>query len=113
MTAAREDAFAPAALAAFAGVLANLPKEEIRKAKKLYIMNAIEDFKALRGSARAMIITMGLLSIIPIFLVVFIPVLIAYRKNIKAARQKILNAIEVWGDDLGSDCIELRRQIQE
>jgi ABC-type nitrate/sulfonate/bicarbonate transport system permease component len=60
-----------------------------------------------------MIVTMGILSIIPIFLIVFIPALIGYLNGIKAMRQKILNAIEVWKDDLGPDYVELQRQAQE
>ena len=106
-------AFDPAALAAFAGGLANLSREEIGKAKKLYILNAIAEFESQRGSGRAMIVTMGIMSIIPIFLIVFIPALFSYRNGIKAARQKILNAIEVWRDDLGTDYEDLRRQAQE
>lgn len=113
MTSTTTMALDPAALAAFAGSLANLPKEEIRKAKKLYILNALAEFQAQRRSGRAMIITMGFMSIIPIFLIVFIPSLIAYRSGIKAARQKIVNAVEVWRDDLGADYEELRRQAED
>jgi hypothetical protein len=105
-------AFDPAALAAFAGTLANLPTEEIRKAKKLYILNAIAEFQAQRRTGKAMIVTMGIMSIIPIFLIVFIPALIGYRSAIKAARQKILNAVEVWREDLGRDYEDLRSQAQ-
>ena len=91
-----------------------MPKEEIQKAKKIYILNAVEDFKAMRASARSGIIVLGILSIIPIFLIVFIPALISYRRNIEAARRKILNAIEVWKDDLGpAECTELQRSIQK
>jgi len=103
----------PAALAAFAGSLANLPKEEIRKAKKLYILNALAEFEVQQRSGRAMIITMGFMSIIPVFLIVFIPALIAYRSGMKAARQKIVNAVEVWRDDLGADHEALRRQAED
>jgi len=35
----------PAALTAFAAHLSHLPKEEISKAKRLYILNAIEVWK--------------------------------------------------------------------
>ncbi len=93
----------PAALSAFAAHLSHLPKEEISKAKKLYILNAIADFEAERSSGKAMVVTMGVMSIIPIFLIVFIPALIGYRSGIAAGKQKILNAIEVWKDDLGPD----------
>ncbi len=106
-------AFDPAALAAFAGGLASLSRDEIQKAKRLYILNAIAEFQSQRGTGRAMVVTMGIMSIIPIFLIVFIPALFGYRNGIKAARQKILNAIEVWRDDLGMDYEDLRRQAQE
>jgi len=101
-----------AALAAFAATLAALPRDEIQKAKKLYILNAIADFDAQCTSGKAMLITMGILCIIPVFLVVFIPGLIAYRSGVKAGRQKILNAIEVWKDDLGSDYASIRSRIR-
>ena len=103
----------PAALAAFAGTLVNLPAEEIRKAKKLYILNAIAEFNAQRTAGRGMVIVFGIMSIIPIFLLVFIPTLIAYRSGVAAGRQKILNAIEVWKDDLGPDHAELLALAQE
>jgi hypothetical protein len=97
-----------ASLSAFAATLTNLPREEIHKAKRLYILNALADFEAQRKSSKAMIIVMGIMCIIPIFLIVFIPALIGYRSAIRALRQKILNAVEVWKDDLGPDYQELR-----
>lgn len=97
----------PAAISAFAATLSSLPKEEIQKAKKLFILNAIADFHAQRTSAKTMVIVMGCLSIIPVFLVVFIPAYIGYKSGISAARQKILNAMEVWKDDLGNDYQEM------
>lgn len=103
----------PAALAAFAGSLASLPRDEIQKAKKLYIMNTIAEFRAQRAGSRALLVVVGILCIIPIFLIVFIPALISYRHGIAAARQKILNAVEVWRDELGADYEHLRRQAQE
>ena len=103
----------PAALAAFAATLGNLPKDEIQKAKKLYILNAIADFQAQRASGKALVIVMGVMSIVPIFLIVFIPVLIGYRSGIKAGRQKILNAIDVWRDDLGGDYAEIRSRVEQ
>jgi hypothetical protein len=102
-----------ASLSAFAAALTNLPKEEIRKAKRLYILNALADFEAQRKSSRVMVIVMGIMCIIPIFLVVFIPSLIAYRNAIGAMRQKILNAIDVWKDDLGADYQSMRDQVMK
>jgi hypothetical protein len=100
-----------ASLSAFAATLTNLPKEEIQKAKRLYVLNAMADFEAQRKSSRTMIIVMGVMCIIPIFLIVFIPALIAYRAAITAMRQKILNAIDVWKDDLGSDYQQMRARV--
>lgn len=100
----------PSALSAFAASLTNLPREEIGKAKKLYILNAIADLKAARASARAMLIVLGVMSIIPIFLIIFIPSLVIYRNTVGAQRQKILNAIEVWRTDLGPSVEELIAQ---
>ena len=91
------------AISAFAATISSLPREEIQKAKKLFILKAITDFKAQRTGARTMVIVMGVLCIIPIFLVVFIPALIGYRSGMKAGREKILNAMEVWKDDLGDE----------
>ena len=101
----------PAALSIFAASLTNLPQDEISKAKKLYILNAIADFQAARRAGKTMMITMGVLCIIPVFLVVFIPGLIAYRSGIAASKQKILNAIEVWKDDLGDDYRTIKNQV--
>jgi hypothetical protein len=86
----------------------NLPKEEIQKAKKLYILDSLVDFEAQRKTSRTMLIVMGIMCIIPIFLIVLIPAIKGYRNAIAAMRQKILNAIDVWKDDLGSDYRELR-----
>jgi len=97
-----------ASLSAFAATLTNLPREEIQKAKKLYILNALADFEAQRKTSRTMVIVMGVMCILPIFLFVFIPALIAYRAAVAAMRQKILNAIDVWKDDLGDDYRQLR-----
>ena len=101
----------PTALSAFAATLTNLPKDEISKAKKLYILNAIADFEAMRTSGRTFLIVMGVMSLIPVFLIVFVPALVSYRAGIAATRQKIINAIEVWRDDLGSDYAALRQQM--
>jgi hypothetical protein len=58
----------PSSLTAFTASLSALPKEEVRKAKLLYIKNAIADFDQERVSGRTMVIVLGCMSIIPIFL---------------------------------------------
>ena len=101
----------PASLTAFAATLAALPQDEVRKAKTLYLRNAIVDFELARSSGRAMMIVMGVMCIIPIFLIVFIPGFIAYKKGIEAGRQKIRNAIDVWREELGPEADALSAQI--
>jgi len=58
-----------------------------------------------------MMIVMGVMCIIPIFLIVFIPGFVAYKKGIEAGRQKIRNAIDVWREELGSEADALLAQI--
>jgi hypothetical protein len=102
----------PASLTAFTATLAALPREEIRNAKILYIRNAIVDFEMSRSTGKTMLIVMGVLCIIPVFIVVFIPALIAYRRGIEAGRQKIENAIEVWREELGTEAETLLAQVR-
>lgn len=98
-----EIALDPAALSAFAASLAALPAEEVRKAKCLFIQNAIADFEAQKQSAKGFLWVFAILSLIPVFLVVFIPTLIAYRASNRATARKIRNALSVWKEELGSE----------
>ena len=107
----RAMALDPAAMSAFAATLSTLPEEEIGKAKRLYVLNAITDYEDAKRSGKSFLIVMGVLCIIPLFLIVFIPALIGYRSGMKASRQKILNAIEVWKDDLGPDYEDIRDRV--
>jgi hypothetical protein len=102
----------PSALTTFAASLATLPKDEIRKAKSLYVRNAIADYKMMVKTSKGFLIVLGVLSIIPIFLFVFIPTLIGYRAGKENGRQKIKNALEVWRDDLGDDYHSLLQDIE-
>lgn len=102
-----------AAMSAFAATLGDLPGGEIAKAKRLYVRNAIADYEDLKRSGKAMLIVMGVMSLIPIFLIVFIPSLIAYRSSVRTGRQKILNALDVWKDDLGDDYEMLKAQLAD
>jgi hypothetical protein len=47
---------APSALSTFAASLTALPTEEIRKAKSLFIRNAIADYEMTISSSRGMVI---------------------------------------------------------
>ena len=53
------------ALTAFAGNLAALPADEIRKAKSLFIRNAIADYPMTLKSSKGFLTVMGVMCIIP------------------------------------------------
>ena len=95
------------ALSAFAANLATLPADEIRKAKSLFLRNSIADYKMSLKTSKGFLVVMGILCIIPIFLVVFIPAYLSYKAGKENGRQKIINALEVWRADLGSEYADL------
>ena len=94
------DSLSPEKLQLFAASMAGLPRDEIRKAKSLYIRNAISEFKALNEELRAFGIVQIFFAIIPLFW----PILYAQRRGMNAQRrlaaERIRNAIAVWKDDL-------------
>lgn len=101
----------PSTLSVFAASLASLPRDEIRKAKSLYIRNAIADYRMMLKTSKGFLIVIGVMSIIPIFLVVSIPAYLGYRAAKDNGKQKIKNALEVWKEDLGVDYETLYREI--
>lgn len=81
----------------FVAGLAGLPKEELKKAKVLFIKNVIAEYKAARESYDAFL---------------WIPVLgwAAYllnfpmmSANFNGMKTKIRNAIDIWKDDLAGE----------
>lgn len=84
----------------FAASIANLPQQEMRQAKLLYIRNAIAELRAQEQIFSSFGKLQGCLSIIPVFW----PVLAMQKKIVavhkQMATQKIINAIDVWRDDL-------------
>lgn len=91
------------ALATFAASLATLPADEIRKAKSLFLRNSISDYKMSLKTSKGLLVVMGIMCIIPIFLIVFIPAYLGYKAGMENGRQKIINALEVWRADLGAE----------
>lgn len=87
-------------LQAFVAGLSGLAPEEIRKAKVLYIRNAISEYRAVRESYKSVWVVQILFMLIPLFW----PFLYFQRKAIRAEerlfRERISNALEVWRDDL-------------
>ncbi len=94
------DSLSPEKLPLFLAGLSGLSPEEFRKAKSLYIRNAISEYRAMQASHEGFGQAQGCLSIIPIFW----PILGAQRRmmdaQLRLARERIDNAIEVWRDDL-------------
>jgi hypothetical protein len=101
------DSLSPEKLQLFSAALAGLPREEIRKAKVLYVRNAIAEYKAATESMKAFGCAMVLFALIPIFW----PFLIAQRRTMNAQRrmlrEKLRNVMEVWRDDLQAERFDL------
>jgi hypothetical protein len=102
------DSLSPEKMQMFVAALSGLPQEEIRKAKSLYIRDAISEYHAMLESMRAFGCVQVFFAIIPFFW----PVLYAQRRMINAqcrlAEERIRNALEVWKDDLAGETFDLR-----
>ena len=87
----------------FIAGLSGLAPEEVRKAKLLYLRNAISEYQAMRASIEAFGQNMGCMAIIPIFW----PMMGAQKRIVSAQLQlgkdRIRNAIDVWRDDLAGE----------
>lgn len=94
------DSLSPEKMQLFLATLAHLPPEEIQKAKLLYIRNAIAEFRALETTTASFRQLQGCMSIIPIFWPVISLQKRVMNTQIELARQRILNAVDVWKDDL-------------
>lgn len=103
----RMDTLSPEKLQLFVAGLGGLPREEIRKAKSLYIRNAISEYRAMNESLKAFGLVQIFFAIIPIFW----PILYAQRRMINSQRrlaaERIKNAIAVWKDDFEGDNFDL------
>jgi hypothetical protein len=101
------DSLTPEKMQLFVAGLSGLAPEEVRKAKVLYIRNAIAEFKAMQASFAGFGQAQGCMSIIPIFW----PVIGAQKKMVAAqlqlAKDRIRNAIDVWKDDLKGEQFDL------
>ena len=84
----------------FVAGLSGLAPEEVRKAKALYLRNAISEYRAMDEQFRAFGCIQLFFALIPIFW----PFLYAQWRSIRAQRRlmrdRIENALEVWRDDL-------------
>ena len=103
------ESLSPEKMQMFLAALSGLPQEEVRKAKSLYIRNAISEYHAMLESLRAFGCVQVVFAIIPFFW----PILYAQRRMMNAQRrlfeERIANALEVWKDDLGGERFDFRR----
>ena len=103
----RPDPLSPEKLQMFAATLSGLSQDEVRKAKSLYIRNAISEYRAFREGLSGFQSAQGCMSVIPIFW----PILGAQKKMLNAQlrlrQERIQNAIDVWQDDLQGERFDL------
>jgi len=103
----QDDFLSPERTQVFLTGLAGLPADEIRKAKSLYVRNAITDYEAIVAGFSGFKVLWILFAIIPIFW----PFLYVQKKmmdaSLKRARDRIRNAIDVWRDDLDGERFEI------
>lgn len=97
----------PEKMQLFIAGLSGLAPEESRKAKLLYIRNAISEYHALQNSMAGFGQMQGCLMIIPFFW----PVIWAQKKmmasQIQLGKERIQNAIDVWRGDLRGEVFVL------
>jgi hypothetical protein len=97
----------PEKLQLFIAGLSGLAPEEVRKAKVLYIRNAISEYHAMQAMLEGFPGAQGCMSMIPGFWSV-----IGAQKRMMAAqrqlaRERISNAIDVWREDLKGETFRL------
>ena len=101
------DLLSPEKLQLFVAGLSGLAPEEVRKAKVLYLRNAISEFQATKASIQGFKQAQGCMSIIPVFW----PILAAQKRimaaQLQLAKDRITNAIHVWREDLKGERFQL------
>jgi hypothetical protein len=103
----QSDFLSPEKLQLFVAGLSGLAPDEVRKAKVLYLRNAISEYKAQMASFQGFSQAQGCFSIIPIFW----PIVGAQKRMMEAqrvlARERIRNAIDVWRADIKGERFQL------
>ncbi len=101
------DFLSPEKLQLFVAGLSGLAPDEVRKAKALYIRNAISEYRAMKDSYAGFGQAQGRMSIIPLFW----PIIGAQKRMMAAQlnlhRERIRNAIDVWQADLQGEHLQL------
>ncbi|MHC4561802.1 MAG: hypothetical protein ACYS8X_03405 [Planctomycetota bacterium] len=103
----QNDPFSAERMQIFLAGLAGSAPEEVAKAKALYVKNAISDYRLMRESMAAMGCVQVVFWVIPIFW----PFLIMQRRVMRAGeqrmRERVQNALAVWGDDIRATGIDV------
>jgi hypothetical protein len=101
------DFLSPEKLQLFVAGLSGLVPEEVRKAKVLYLRNAVSEYKAMVESFAGFGQMQGCMSIIPVFW----PMIGAQKRMMSAqlqlAKERIRNAIDVWRGDIRGERFQL------
>ena len=116
----------PDDFSAFTASLSNLNQKEIRQAKVLYIKNAITSYKLSCQNKPFFLLWIGSISIFMFFgaitdfpLFALLPLLFLFeafsniKNSLRARKQKIANAIEIWKDDLGDDYFKFEIELDK
>ncbi|NLE59579.1 MAG: hypothetical protein GX616_14555 [Planctomycetes bacterium] len=106
----QQDSLSPEKLQLFIAGLSGLSREEIVKAKSLYIRNAISEYRAMVETLKSFRVVHLFFALIPIFW----PFIYAQKRStdaqLRLARERIRNAIDVWKDDLRGEKFDLDDQ---
>lgn len=107
------DSLSPEKMQLFLASLSGLQPEEIQKAKSLYLRNGISEYQALCSSQSSMGCLFAGFCLIPLFW----PFIYSFVRTNRAARQlardRILNALEVWKNDLGDEIYQIDKQVRD
>ena len=101
------DYLSPEKLQLFVAGLSGLAPEEVRKAKLLYIRNAISEYQAMQAAIQGFGQARGCMTIIPVFW----PIMGAQKRmmgaQLQLSKDRIRNAIDVWREDLKGERFQL------
>jgi hypothetical protein len=96
----QSDFLSPEKLQFFVAGLSGLAPDEVRKAKVLYLRNAVSEFEAMQASMAGFGQAQGCMSIIPVFWPIIGTQKRMMAAQLKLGKDRIRNAIDVWRDDL-------------
>jgi hypothetical protein len=107
-----QSGFTPEKLQLFIAGLSGLSGDETRKAKILFLKNAVSHLRATKASSAGFAVAQGCFAIIPVFW----PILWAQRAALKSElllqKEQIHNALQVWRADIGEEARQIERELE-